>query len=385
MESIRLSWPQESIRSADRETELARNGAQQLFGSDRMRHALDAPGLTWPRLFGEAIAELGQTAPSNDNDVIRAGFSSPVIQQGALGMVNTAFEKGYDAVIPSWRKWVREVEIFNFLPAAALTMRNQWRLSGDGRGATSHGYFSLSGESWGLRRYTGVMRLAESDMIFARQVDVGLRAFEQAGAAAARLPSDLIYSLLLQNPTLVSDGLPLFCSDHHNTGSDNSIGLGMAAIASQVATDQNGAPIHLNLTPKYLIAAPDVYPGCRYAARMMTLDAFRADPGDLIVRSESRLGPVGVLDPQDEKTIVTGGNGYWLLAAPESQAPSILIGGLEGRGLKPIIDQYVLNGANNDSSMWGIQIGVVLDVGAVAVDHRGLYLSTGNGATSIFP
>ena len=214
------------------------------------------------------------------------------------------------------------------MPAHALTLRNQWSLKLAGRGVVESGNFALSGEAWALQRYAGRLTLDEKHLTFARPLSLTLTAFQQAGAAAARLPSDLIYLLLLRNPTL-ADGRSCFLPIMPTSE--------LAAAATYLPATPLWIPVLIgNRLPgrdrlPWWTRPPKPHSeisrdGPR-GIRASTTASTNTCPGrfyleywrNLIVRAESRLGPVGVVDPESEDT-VTGGAKYWLLAAPESQA-----------------------------------------------------------------
>src|SRR5262249_42867759 len=137
---------------------------------------------------------------------------------------------------------------------------------------------------------------------------VKLAASEQA-VAGVRLKDDLVYALLLSNPTLTADNTAVFHTSHSNkaTGggsvlSATSLDTAIAAIGNQyLKAETDGYQTHSNLKAKYLILPADLSGPARRAVRNMVLD----DGGDLRVRQESRLSSIGVVDPHSG-TVYTG-------------------------------------------------------------------------------
>jgi hypothetical protein len=196
---------------------------------------------------------------------------------------------------------------------------------------------------------------------------------------------DLCYALLLSNPTMVADGLPLFDAGHSNyaTGSGSALQSAgvdapdaldgaLAAIGKQVMVDNSSLPIHVGLVPKFLICAPGAYGPARRLARRLRLE----DGADLEIRMESRLSSLGTVDPQSGN-LFSAGDTSWLLASPAKLAASLVVGGLEGQGVEPVIRTWQLGGPGEYAGMWGVGVDVKLDLAAVAVDWKSLYFSAG--------
>jgi len=124
---------------------------------------------------------------------------------------------------------------------------------------------------------------------------------------------------------------------------------------------------HSNLQPGYLMTTPS-----QYVAGVTAVTDI-ADTAPIVrVRSESRLSATAFLDPRTS-TVRSGGAGYWMLAAPASQAPTIVLGFLNGRR-EPRVRSYELG-----QGQWGYGFDMSLDFGVTCVSAAGLYLSTGTG------
>jgi len=312
---------------------------------------------------------LGLRTPENDRDAIREGLSHPAIGETFSALFGSAVLQGFHNEPDTTRGWVREISARRFLPSQLFTADEATRLEKLPRGGTAkHGGYSLVATEWAIARYAEKFSVSEEDM--ADDADIGalLLAAEQLGAAARRVRSDLIYSLLLRNPTL-HDDVALFGGAHANLGTGAlgaaNLEIGVAAVGNQTLQDSQDDPIHVNLNARFLVVPPDLNATARGVARDLRL----GDSSDLVVRSESRLGAGGVVDP-DTDELVTGSATNWLLCAPHTR-PSVVFGGLNGN-LVPKIRGYEL-----DQGQWGRGWDIVLDVGAAIVDYRGLYKSTG--------
>jgi hypothetical protein len=382
-------------------TRLEKQAAAERIVTHRhvVRH-LENPQTSWVRLSAAMLAADGEAMPDSDGGVIRAALSSVNVSTAMAGLVNTAFIKGFDNQPDNTEDWVRIEPAENFLEQHAFTLLEGARLDKAGKNAASHTFFGFMGsEGWAVARYSAQLVIDEQDLVMGQHIGLKLRAFEELGRAARRVVPDMVFALLLQNPIMSADGNQLFSTAHNNigtgaasslfysgfavtapgTGQDSildqadALDVGYAAIAGQVAADARGDAVHLNLGPKYLIVPPALQ---GTASRQVHFRSLGTD-ADLIVRSESRLGPAGVTDPQSD-TVINGTCVNWLLAASDSDAPSIVVGsiGTEDGKIKPTIRQFDLAGPGSPGQ-WGIALDVVLDLGCAALDWRPLYWSAG--------
>jgi hypothetical protein len=230
---------------------------------------------------------------------------------------------------------------------------------------------SMHNEEWRLSRYAMHFEIDEQDVIDFQSLDTLRIMLDRMGADSRALVPDLVYSALLKNPTL-EDELPLFDVGRSNlaTGGgsafgDTALDTGIGAIGSQLLYDHRNDPIHVNLAANYLLVPPTKLGLAKRLVRNMATGS-----GDLIVRPESRLLDVGIVDPQTDSKIAGNGTN-WLLAAGSQQAPSVLLGFLDGN------NQPVTRVSRITQGSWGMSIDIVFDVGVSVVDGRPLYWATG--------
>lgn len=320
-----------------------------------------------------ALRHLGQAVPENDLETVRTAFANAAIADTFDAAIGASLQKGFALAPDTTRGWVREVELPNFRPAEAFTLSHGTRLERLPKGEkAASAEYALTGTNWSLARYARQFVVDEQDWVSDRLGAI-LFGVEQLGEAARRVKVDLVFALLLGNPTMPDD-VALFHSTHANygTGAGSAMGnaglaAGLAAIAGQVITDESGDPIHLGLAGRYLVAPPPIVGPARQAARAIALD----DGADIEVRAESRLSATGVVDPATDEG-VTGSATNWLLAAPAAALPSIVVGGLNGPPV-PRMRRFALEG----HGQWGVGWDINLDIGAAAVDHRGVYFAAG--------
>ena len=193
------------------------------------------------------------------------------------------------------------------------------------------------------------------------------------GRAAKRLKGDLVYSLVLENPTLVSDGLTLFHADHSNLATAAladaaALGGAVSAIAGQVLTDERARVIHPNLQPRVLIVPPPLWT----KAREVESSLWIGQGQELEIHPESRIGAAGLNDPNTDE-LRTGLATNWMLAAGPEGAPSIVVAYLNEQQVPRLRQRPLGHGE------WGTAYDVDHAVAAAAVDFRGVYFSTGAG------
>lgn len=314
---------------------------------------------------------------ANTKDAFRAAVSNPDVSAAFGTVAGTIIVTAFTAAPRNSEGWTRRVPVLNFRDQTAVTVDGAGGLTRHVRGnEANHFEVSMTGTNHSIRRETTMLTIdeqtAESDEWGA--VDA---MFQQAGRAAAAKSEDVVFNLMLKNPTLADTGA-LFNSTAVTTdGGHANLGTGAldaaalaaarAAIGSQILTDQADDPTnHLNLVGSQLLVPPSLEDTAIALAYARKLGNGR----DIEVRSESRLSSTGVIDP-DSEVVRTGTNTNWMLAANADAWPCILVGG----PFEPKVRQYALG-----QGQWGLGIDVVLDIGAVVVDFRGLYWSTGAGA-----
>lgn len=167
----------------------------------------------------------------------------------------------------------------------------------------------VTSESFRAHRFARRIEVDEQDLI-----DDSLGAIQatmgRVGEAGRRVRPDLVYSLLLANPTLNSTDTQLFHADHGNVV-DEALSSDSLAKATQALREQRIQGRPLGLRPKYLIVAPALEEQARKTLRERELNDDR-DRLRLIV--EDRIGPEGVKDPASGTTY-TGSDDAWFLVA----------------------------------------------------------------------
>lgn len=333
----------------------------------------------WLEFVRRNLLENRQLVSKDESENVRAFVGSASGMAALESLVNTQILRGYEAEPDSTSGWVRRVSLPNFLAGQLAKLDEVPRLENVPPGASAPGLTMAVGstEGWRLARFGAAFELDEQDLLSDGEINVFELALQEIGKAAKRLLPDLVYSLILENPTMADTGA-LFnataittAGGHANLGtgalSDTNLDTGLAAVAGQVAFDSDGLPVHQNGAARYLVVAPALLGLACRLVRAMSLE----NDSDLIVCSETRIGPAGLLDPRDDETIRTGASTRWMLAAPESRVPSIVAGALNGV-FEPRVRKF-----EAEAGQWGAAFDISLSLAVCALDWRGLYWSSG--------
>jgi hypothetical protein len=333
---------------------------QQLRPTELCRVALEMEARLWP---------------DNDAGTLRAAFAGGVAVDAMTAAIGSALVIGAAEAgkADTTRGWCMEANVGSFQTRQLLTISQGTRLEVLPRGGKANmAAVEVAAESWRIHRFAKQLLFDEQDL-FDDSVGALLVAAKQLGDAAARVRPDLVYSLLLSNPTLADDVALFDAATHGNLGTGGgsalaagSLQTGIAAVGNQHAHDEKGRPVHLNLRPGVLLVPHEL----TTTARGLVCNMLLGDGNDIEVRSESRLGTVPVLDPASEVSY-TGTATNWLLACMGSAWPSVVVGYLDGKTIPSVRSTKLKEG------QWGVAWDINLDIGVAAVDHRGLYKSAG--------
>ncbi|MFO0790054.1 MAG: hypothetical protein U0805_11415 [Pirellulales bacterium] len=370
-------------RQRKQEQASGRYAVEEIYRKQGERIANDFP---WDKHHSRRLADtcrelclwLGSAcdidvATSDDVTVVRTALSSPALQSTFSTKIGSGVAAGYGEVVDTTAGLTYEMSSPEFLSNDVVTIEETTRLRRHRKGhPATHVQFAGATTPRSVVPYEAQLAFDGMDIVdSATTTGAYLMAAAELGRAARRLYLDLVWSKFLNNPTMY-DGTALFHTNHANliTTAMGATGLTGAAtkLAGQTFVANDGAKIHLGLTPKYLVCASAILETARETARKYQLDG---DKGNLIVVPESRLGAAGVTDPEAE-TIVTGADTYWGLFAPASQRPAIVVSYLQGSSTAPMVDFYTL-----DRGQWGMGWTVKLRVGVAFIDWRTMVFSTG--------
>jgi len=242
-----------------------------------------------------------------------------------------------------------------------------------------HSSYSDSAESYKIARYARQFAVDEQDMI-----DDSMNALSDVprkhAQAAARLRPDLVYAILLANPTLTATARALFNTTDGNLGSSSALASATlrTAVQTMMATRENS--VNLNLVPTHLVVPTDLFMLANELVTSQTI-IIAGTAGsvtergtrnvisdlNLTVVSDARLTN-GVTDPSSA-TAYSGSASTWYLAS--TLAHTIEVAYRRGTGRMPMVRSFAL-----DKGKWGMGWDVNLDIGAKALDWKGLRKTT---------
>lgn len=325
---------------------------------------------TLAQIAGECLRTAGLPTPENAQGTIRAAISAGDLNDVLTATFGAQLIKSYHEGGDSTLGWCRESEVPNFRDQQRIRLIEVGGLARLARGETpADASIAADLETYKVARYA--RKFVASDEDLADDLVEAINAvFGDLGRAAARLRPDLVYSLLLSNPTL-SDDVAMFDSSRGNLGeaeselSTSTLQIGIAAIQNAVATDREGNAVTLNCRPRYLVVPPNL---TTIAAGILHNLVCEGGIG-LELRVDARIGTAGVTDPATgEKHVGTATN--WYLLPDAAQGAAIEIGYFDN--LQPELSTFALG-----SGQWGVGWRVKLDIAAKALGWRGCYKATG--------
>ncbi|TCR04068.1 prohead protease/major capsid protein fusion protein [Neorhizobium sp. JUb45] len=321
---------------------------------------------------GMGREEIAREALAQRSGGYHATSDFPII----LGnVVNTTLRAGYEAAGQTFRPLVREATAANFKAI------NRAQL-GEGpafdrvpeNGEYKRGSVTEGKESYKIATFGKVIGITRQ-VIINDDMNAFSRIPQLMGGAAAQLESDLVWAQILGNPTM-GDGQTLFSVPHKNLMTAAAlnvpaIGKMRASMAKQTGLD--GKTV-LNIVPQFLIVPVELETTADQLLNAVyhPTDSAGAATGSmrkLQIIAEARLDN-GISNPAVVSTAIAGSTTAWYLAASPAQVDTVELAYLEGnRGV------YIETRQGFDVD--GLEVKARLDVGAKAMDHRGLAKNAG--------
>lgn len=346
------------------------DGAREYRGFTLIDMAREALELRGERTRGLSRDEIAARALQQ-----RSGYHSTADFPVILGnVVNTSLRAGYEQAPQTFRPLVREVA------AADFKLINRAQLSGNGSfqkvneaGEYKRGSLIESKESYGIATFGEIVAITRRVIINDDMSAFG-RIPQILGQQAAQLESDLVWYQIISNPTM-GDGTALFHANHKNLPTAAAFGvasLGSARAQMAKQVDLDGKTV-LNIRPQYLI----VPVALETTAEQELKSIFYADSSSKVatqsmrsleIIAEARLD--NGIDNPSVGTKVNGSAIAWYLSASPSQVDTVEMAYLEG-------NRGIFSETRNGFDVDGIEVKARLEVGAKAMDHRGLLKNAG--------
>lgn len=344
----------ESARAIDRAYMM-----QRMSMVDICRAALDIEGVRYD--------------PYDRDEIIQRSFSTATLN--AVFTMNFAAQmlQGFIDAPDTTGPWTKEDPLPNFQTVERFQLGKSSKLKKMERHQKSEDVtVEANLESYKLARYAGNFMVDEMDIIDDRFGAIDAIAPRDMGEAARVLRPDLVYSILLGNPTMLQDSKSLFHVDHGNFSASGAalsranIDSAKSAMASQTS---NGRL--LDIRAQYLIvpetkgwAAEQIIGSAEVRGTGSDYGTMNPAKGKFQVISEPRLD-VGVVDPATG-TSNAGEPGSWYLATANGRY-GINVGMLQGTGGAPVVRRY-----NLTEGKAGFGWTCIMYAAAKAVGYQGL-------------
>jgi len=308
-----------------------------------------------------SLIAAGREVPLGRDNMIRAAVSSGDIADVFTQSVDAVLMNAWEEYPDTTNGWVREVDVGSFLTQDRHGMDPISTLPKLPRGGTAkHAAPSETKESYSIARYAQQFVIDEQDII-----DDNLNALQEMpmamGAAARRLRPDLVYYLMLSNPTMDEDSNSLFdATNHGNKGTVTLSETNLKEAVEDMRIQQSASSVNLNIEPRFLIVGANH----EFLARTLINSAeirnttsstiygtrnVLTDLG-LQLRVDSRIDN-GVTDPASGTTD-SGDNDMWFLAASPATGRTVEVGYLRGTGRRrpagTVVGTAVANGRGFD-------------------------------------
>jgi len=242
-------------------------------------------------------------------------------------------------------------------------------------GEAGHAKRSAHKEIQSAARYAKQFMIDEQDLIGDR---LGLLrdAPFRMGQAAARMRPDLVYGLLLANPTMARTGRAAFHATDGTLLADAAFSGPNLSLAISSLMKQKDGDATLGLRPTHLITGTEL---ADLVVQTVGSVTFSNDSGKGVNNPIARYGlqPIadarisnGVVHPKS-KVLQTGSATAWFLLSADGETIEVVT--VEGTGGVPIVTVTNLRGVGK----FGVQSEVKYDIGANIVENRTMRRNNG--------
>jgi hypothetical protein len=325
---------------------------------------LEAAGI---KTRGMSSSEIASKVLSHDFHIRAGEHGTGDFSSLMADVANKTLRQAYEETEQTFKPFVRQVTAPDFKNINRVQLGEFASLEKvNEHGNLQYGTISDSKETYKIYSYAKGLKLTKQAIVN-DDMDGFSRMAMLMGRAASRLESDLIYSILLLNANM-GDSVALFHSSHGNLGSTAAISettLKEMRKLGRKQTGLNGAL--LNVLHKYLIVSPELE-----VTAMKEVGAVvpTATSGVNVFKGSFDI----IVDPRISAGVASlsanGSTTAWFAAASPSDIDTIEIAYLEGEAGPKIVEDV-------DFDSQGVKMAVWHDVGAKAIDYRGLFKNIG--------
>lgn len=338
----------------------ANPGGKQLSDNGKRFAGMTLRELMRDRLEARGVNTRGMSVNEMWERTYLSGSDLPNI---VLDAANKSLRAAYDSTPRTFTAWCRQTTAPDFKNINRIQLSGAPSLLKVLPGEEiKRGEVSDAKETYQLATYARIVGINRQTIIN-DDMDAFTRLPALAARAAADVESDTVYAVLTANAAM-ADGVALFHANHGNLGS-GAIGitaLDAARAAMRVQTGLEGRPI--NVAPRYLIVPAAKETTAEQFTSLAIVAAKQTDTNPFRSGGPSALIPV--VEPRLDATSTL----VWYAAADPAQVDTVEYAYLEG-------EQGVYLESRMGFDIDGMELKVRLDFAAKAIDHRGLYKSTG--------
>lgn len=337
-------------------------------GADELR------GYSLKELAREALRIGNHSVKGNSMEMVGRALSVSDLPYILANVANKSLFAGWDTAPETWRQWCGTDQVSDFkthsMPRASeLSDLEEVPESGEFR----YGKMTEAQEQYAVVTYGKLFAITRQTII---NDDLGAltRIPAQHGEAASRKIADVAYAVLTANAAM-GDGTALFHADHSNLVANGSGAVpGQATIAAMILAMKMQQDLQglrrLNIRPEYVImpvalegAAEVFFQTIQFSdnSTVATDSTFASTRKNLYAGSYFTRIYEPRLDDSDAAA--------WFGAGPKGKTVNVFF--LNGNET-PYLEQ------KQGWSVDGTEYKVRIDVGAKAVDWKGLYMNDGN-------
>jgi hypothetical protein len=330
----------------------------------------------------EALRASGHNVPHDRDEMIRAAFSTASLSNVMTTSMNAILIATYLDSPDTTVGWVKENDVANYLLQERPRVQKGAELSPLPEGGEAdHDTMNDVRETYKVERFARQFAVDEIAIINDSLGAIGEKPVE-FGRAAARVRPNLVYAMLLANPTLAATGRALFNATDGNANTSAALAAATlsAGLAEMATIRENG--VNIDVTPSHLIVP--------FALRDTAVQ-LTGSPTIVVGGTAGTVTQVGVKNPLNdwglfpvpEKRLdngvtnqatgvsYSGSNNTWYLAS--NLVPPFEVGYLRGSGRAPRVRSWVYDKEGRFGVGWDVSI----TVGVCPLDWRGIQRNAG--------
>lgn len=311
--------------------------------------------------------------PYDNQDIWRRSLTSSAVQEIFTTNFSVQMLAGFMGKPDTTVGWCREADVPNFQTTERKQMGKGAKMTRRERGQTAdHGQIDAIGESYRVYEFAQQFFIDYQDFVDDRLGALDVTP-EEMGEAAAEVRPDMVYYLLMSNPTMARDSTAVFATAHGNLSTSTALSLdALASLKTKMRTQTNNGR-HINVQPAAIIV-PEVK---EVLALEMVGSSEKRDTtsstkygtsnwarGRFNVVCDPRLD-VGVTDPVSG-TVQAAKTGSFYMVAEDGRY-GVEVGYLAGTGRRPTQRSFVATEGRFGRG-WDIQF----VIGAKIIGYEGL-------------